>query len=113
MTDNEIIEQIKVRIRLAEYVDNPYTDVPVELLKSALDLINRQKAEIEGLQKRIVFWREDMDYRPAEIKPEAIKDFAERVKMAFYYEFDELIPSIMANKIDSLVEEMAERKDNA
>lgn len=55
MTDNEIIEQIKVRIRLAEYVDNPYTDVPVELLKSALDLINRQKAEIEGLQKRIVF----------------------------------------------------------
>ena len=26
--------------------------------------------------------------------------------MAFYYEFDELIPSIMADKIDNLVKEM-------
>ena len=25
-------------------------------------------------------------------KSEAIKEFAERVKMAFYYEFEELIP---------------------
>ena len=34
------------------------------------------------------------------------KEFAERVKMAFYYEFDELIPSIMADKIDELIEEV-------
>ena len=34
-----------------------------------------------------------------------VKAFGERVKMAFYYEFDELIPSIMADKIDELVEE--------
>ena len=36
-----------------------------------------------------------------------VKAFGERVKMAFYYEFDELIPSIMADKIDELVEECA------
>lgn len=39
---------------------------------------------------------------------EAIKEFAERVKMAFYYEFEELIPSIMADKIDEIVKEMTE-----
>lgn len=36
----------------------------------------------------------------------AMKEFAERVKMAFYYEFDELIPSTMADKIDELVKEI-------
>nr|DAL86623.1 MAG TPA: hypothetical protein [Caudoviricetes sp.] len=36
----------------------------------------------------------------------AVREFAENVKMAFYYEFDELIPSRMADKIDELVKEM-------
>lgn len=36
----------------------------------------------------------------------AVKELAERVKMAFYYEFDELIPSTMADKIDELVNEV-------
>lgn len=36
----------------------------------------------------------------------AVEDVAERIKMAFYYEFDELIPSIMADKIDELVKEV-------
>lgn len=40
-----------------------------------------------------------------EERKQAVKVFAERVKMAFYYEFDELIPSIMADKIDELVAE--------
>lgn len=40
-----------------------------------------------------------------EERKQAVKEFAERVKMAFYYEFDELIPSIMADKIDALVKE--------
>ena len=42
-----------------------------------------------------------------EERKQAVKEFAERVKMAFYYEFDELIPSIMADKIDELIEECA------
>ena len=36
----------------------------------------------------------------------AVKEFAERVNMAFYHEFEELIPSIMADKIDKLVKEV-------
>lgn len=42
----------------------------------------------------------------AEVRKQAVKEFAERVKMAFYYEFDELIPSIMADKIDEIVKEV-------
>lgn len=34
-----------------------------------------------------------------------LKQFAEKIKMEFYYEFDELIPSIMANKIDETLKE--------
>ena len=41
-----------------------------------------------------------------EERKQAVKEFAERVKMAFYYEFDELIPSRMADKIDELVKEI-------
>lgn len=36
----------------------------------------------------------------------AVKEFAESVKMAFYHEFEELIPSIMADKIDGIVKEI-------
>ena len=41
-----------------------------------------------------------------EERKQAVIEFAERVKMAFYYEFDELIPSRMADKIDELIEEV-------
>ena len=36
---------------------------------------------------------------------ETAEKFAERVKMAFYYHFDELIPSIMAKDIDEICKE--------
>lgn len=38
-------------------------------------------------------------------KAQVVREFAERVKNAFYAEFDEIIPSVMANKIDELVKE--------
>ena len=41
-----------------------------------------------------------------EERKQAVKEFAASVKLAFYYEFDELIPSIMADKIDALVREV-------
>lgn len=42
------------------------------------------------------------------VRKETAEKFAERVKMAFYYEFDELIPSIMADKIDEICKEITE-----
>ena len=45
-----------------------------------------------------------------ECNNEKLKQFAERVKMEFFYEFDEIIPSIMADKINKLVEEFLTKK---
>lgn len=63
------------------------------LKQNAYILIRKQKAEIEALKNE---------------KTEAIKKFAERVVIAFYYEFEESIPSSMAEKIDEIVREMTE-----
>ena len=38
-------------------------------------------------------------------KVQAVREFAEKLKMAFFYEFDEIIPSIMSDKIDELLKE--------
>lgn len=38
-------------------------------------------------------------------KVQAVKEFAEKLKMAFFYEFDEIVPSIMSDKIDELIKE--------
>ena len=80
-------------------------------------LIHRQKAEIEKLGKLYKLAVAEREVNAKEfteqlhtIKAEAIKEFAEKVKMEFYTHFDELIPSIMADKIDSLVEEMVGAK---
>ena len=52
MTDNEIIKALESEVKSAEYVDSEYCDgVDLALIKSALDLINRQKAEIERLKE--------------------------------------------------------------
>ena len=40
------------------------------------------------------------------VRKETAEKFAERVKMAFYYEFEELIPSIMSDKIDEIAKEL-------
>ena len=87
----------------------------------ASDLINRQKAEIERLkqiideqdkeiiklQKRIIFWREDLNYQPEKIKSDAIKKFAERLKERYEKRMI-CSTTILNNEIDSLVEKMTE-----
>ena len=48
MTDNEIISAWNTEIQLSQYVDDSYADgIKIGLIKSTIDLINRQKAEIE------------------------------------------------------------------
>ena len=84
MTDNEIIKALENEIRSAEYVDSEYCDgVDLTIIKNTLDLINRQKAEIEELQI------ENKSLRSAancyklhynEVRTEAYKEFAERLK---------------------------------
>ena len=84
MTDNEIIKALEDEVKSAEYVDSYYCNgVDLTLIKSAIDLINRQKAEIEELKI------ENKSLRSAancyklhynEARTEAYKEFAERLK---------------------------------
>lgn len=105
MTDNEIIKALECcKSSVASCEECPmYVEGVLchgyELNKKALDLITSQQAEIERLKK----YNTEVAYKHYN---DGIKEFADRVKMAFYYEFDELIPSIMADTIDNLVKEM-------
>ena len=53
MTDNEIINDLEERIEFAKDFESDFTLIKIKGLKSTLDLINRQKAEIERLQKQL------------------------------------------------------------
>ena len=92
MTDNEIIKALECCSQEdmcqscpygAACLDEKYVSV---LSKDALDLINRQKAEIERLKEEIhkghIAFQKRGDFYRKEIKSaksEAIKEFAERV----------------------------------
>ena len=81
-----------------------------ELIISALDLINRQKAEIERLQKENNRFA-DLGKMYSEIKGEAIKEFAERLKECKHecgcnYR-KKPVYAVTEEKIDNLVKEMA------
>lgn len=82
------------------------------VLKRAIDIINRQKAEIERLKNAPNVWK-DIAHREtnyvAQAKSEAIKEFAERLKEKAYLDgavsiSQELVVDV--RDIDNLVEEM-------
>ena len=112
MTDTEIKKALEVCAYLEACADCPFGDIEGvdkcmhSMMQDALDLINRQQADNERLKKLLEEADVNYDKCAKRFYTEAIKEFAERVKMAFYYEFDEIIPSIMADKIDNLVKEM-------
>lgn len=103
LTDSEIIKALDC----CKYDDcnncpNVVDNCHANLIDYALDLINRQKAEIERLKEFIVETRRC----DKELKAEAIREFAERLKKAF------VLCDPMFNKyIDNLVKEMAGDSD--
>ena len=70
-----------------------------KLSQNALDLINHQQAEIERYLHSIKLLENDV----ATAKSEAIKWFAEKLKMECYATYDEVLPSLFADIIDKLV----------
>lgn len=81
----------------------------IERLKDMCANCSMLKGKIETiseLNEQIEYWQRGYNNLRQELKTakaEARKELAEQIKMAFYYEFDEIIPSIMADKIDELV----------
>ena len=105
--------------------DNDYCED--ELHKNTLDLINRQKAEIEELRERISYLEKSIDCSRKEYnrllqklqqaKSEAIKEFAERLKSISIgleigddKKFKMTVVSTVA--IDKIAKEMTEVKEN-
>ena len=111
MTDKEIIKALGVCISALDCTECPYTNVLKRSIeRDALDLINRQQAEIERLQEyykryfdrnrtinelqeniehlqgKIDMYEEERKYHfemSKKAQAEAIKEFAERLKDAF------------------------------
>ena len=109
MNDNEIIKALEC------CSDSNCHECPIEgctddIFGNALDLINRQKAEIERLNIELQSMRSaansyKMHYKTA--KSEAIKEFAERLKEHRYGELNNCI-SFSVGYLDNLVKEMTE-----
>lgn len=101
MTDDEIIKVLEWHVKAdccedCEAFENGCNEII--LTEKVLDLINRQKAEIEQLNK---------------LKSEAIKEFAEKLKKeAFDYDVtfgfgrEHCTEAVSVNDINRLVEEM-------
>ena len=125
MTDNEIIKALECVIGKNMYCRNcPYTaryPMPKcreQCAKDALDLINRQKAEIE-ISKTKSFKqqlkKELHRLTVEEIKAEAIKDFAERLKgigrqdgaygYIDLYEIDNIVKEMIGGNNESIQQE--------
>ena len=69
------------------------------------EMIFNDKEYIMIKERLSEFYIEDRRKNEQRKKAQVVREFAERVKNAFYAEFDEIIPSVMANKIDELLKE--------
>ena len=103
MTDNEIIKALEEELKTALVInhrfeesndtENPDDHKFIALLSNTIKLINRQKAEIE--------WFADIGKMYSEIRAEAIKEFAERLKAEMSFG-----RYIQADQINNLVKEL-------
>lgn len=118
MTDNEVIKALNERTSSGKWIGKGYLDKKdFLLLVNAHNLINRQKAEIEKLEKGSL--KEAMTFNSktiANIRAEAVKEFAERLKGKvhnYYPSIDSYCVSrkvVLIADIENLLEEM--RIDN-
>ena len=102
MTDNEIIKALEGAILNAKKYDSKVWSIEVYKLENALDLINRQQAEIERLKEFIVETRRC----DKEIKSEAVKEFAEKLKNKWFDEHYDSPNIDFDDFIDNLLKEM-------
>ena len=123
LTDNEIVKALEVCCtkkicRNCVYLGKKELCIAENTI-AVLDLINRQKAENMVLKDDLDYFKKVNAERNISAlkgtiqtaKAEAYKEFADRVKLEFYYQFDELIPSIMADKIDNLLKELVSKNE--
>lgn len=67
-TDSEIVKDLKDKIEFENFDENGYAVVDIEKLKNILDLINRQKAELEKNENIIRLADKTIETQNAEIE---------------------------------------------
>ena len=115
MKDNEIIKAFKDFLieQVDGYIEHVETDgeryefieKELELLKEIDNLINRQKAEIERLNKEVDRLSQCVLYHDGQVV-DAVKEFAERLKKELSFG-----KYIQADQIDNLLKEMVGDND--
>ena len=109
LTDNEVIKELQHASEWFEKHGRNTNTAIIGICDRAVDLINRQKAEIERLEKANERFAKEFDSYYATVKSQAIKEFAERLKEKSKMPLGTLYGKIIYVKdIDSLVEEMTE-----
>ena len=113
MADEQIIKALEHNASKCKFYEDGHDG---GLFESTLDLINRQKAEIERLTAKILVKDNINDYNTAQlriarekcrtIKSEAIKEFAERLKKEAL--IDSGYEVLQSGTIDNLVKKMTE-----
>jgi hypothetical protein len=123
MIDNDIIKALECCIKSSHFGECFENKCPMvseegcsgwtddKLLKDALDLINRQKAEIERLQKAYLMYEETSGLKKA--RAEAITEFAERLKLRLLLILSDALSVVSAYDIDQIAKEMKEGVNNA
>lgn len=115
MTDNEIIKALEnCNLPYSDYkcVSCPLYDTEsnckTALIVIALDLINRQKAEIEQWKEEANKYQSLFASACTEAKSEAVREFAERLS-GDLYKFPSGYKAQLRNMIKNLVAEMTEQ----
>jgi hypothetical protein len=126
LTDNEIIKALEDKIEFENFDESGYVIIDIEKLKLILDLINRQKAEIERLKSRkevAVPSMRFIDENPLngfnlesnrfvartveDAKAEAYKEFAERLIEKYgYYDWENKTIVYPEDEINNLLKEL-------
>ncbi|MGN1303748.1 MAG: hypothetical protein ACI4YB_01805 [Oscillospiraceae bacterium] len=104
-------------------INNDNGDCRSELYSAVIDFIEQQEIKINRLNNQLEIADEETQLAHKanityvieceESKKNALKQLAEDIKTEFYKEFEELIPSIMADNIDELVRKAIGGKENS
>ena len=111
MTDNDIIKALEsIKYRTDGIVTRGYYFDP-ETFEQVVDLVNRQKAEIERLQNDYLSMQSTlakMSTGVEQAKAEAIKEFAKRLQAKAQFSEDFGDAAVSYDDIDGLVKKMTE-----
>ena len=99
------LAELEDKIECGEFVSKDWHD---EQVLHAENRIAELEKEIKGNAFYAKGYAQGIKNTYEVVVPDKLKQFAERVKMEFYYEFDEIIPSIMSDKIDKILKELIE-----